>query len=260
MGAVESGPPTIEYPERMDRRMRLGPFPSSRDALKFITYAAAGALLSPFASPWVWLPIVGVGFVVCVWRPEERALDEWAVTYLLWRFRALGEGPLVKPSDDWPVVREGLLRIGRECHVAVVRTGGSPVDYLPPQELARRFELFRELLRSSDGNLSFLATTEPIRSATIHPSVRSVVEVEAPARAGYTELVSLLCRRRLLRRVYFVLGCPEGGSEAIARLEGRVSNLLERLNALELRPVRLKDRGLVEAATRFGWRVHAVPP
>jgi len=260
MVATDSGPPSIEYPERLDRRMRFGPFPSPRDALKFVTYAAAGALLSPFASPWVWLPVVAVGFAVCVWRPEERALDEWVVTFVLWRMRVLGGSPFVKRSGEWPVVREGLVQIGPECHVAVVRTGGSPVDYLPPAELARRFELFRELLRSTDGNLSLLATTEPIRSATVHPADRPVGGVEGPARAGYVELVSLLCRRRLLRRVYFVLGCTEGGSEAIARLEGRVSNLLERLSSLDLRPVRLKDRGLVEAATRLGWRVTAVPP
>jgi hypothetical protein len=76
---------------------------------------------------------------------------------------------------------------------------------------------------------------------------------ELPAASGYSELVTLLCRRRLLRRIYIVLGTPDASSDAIGRLEGRVANLMERLTALGLRPMRLRDRALAEAARRFGW-------
>lgn len=54
---------------------------------------------------------------------------------------------------------------------------------------------------------------------------------------------------------YFVLGTLEADAEAIGRLEGRVANLIERLGALGLRPIRLRDRALEEAAHRFGWPV-----
>jgi len=257
MSATEDGPPIIALPERMDRRMRMGPFPTSRDALKFVTYAATGALLSPFASPWVWIPVVAAGFVIAVWHPEGRALDERAVAFALWKIRALDRRPRMKRYDPRSLVRSGFLQLGPRCHLAVVRTDGTPVNYLPPDELTRRFELFRELLRSTDGNISFLATTVPLRSTSVLPASHPGLDAEAPARSGYAELVSLLCRRRLRRRVYFVLGSNEGGSDAIGRLELRVANLLDRLNSLDLRPTRLRDRALIDAASRFGWRIGA---
>jgi hypothetical protein len=247
------GPPIIGLPERLDRRMRLGPFPSSRDALKFITYAATGALLSAFTSPWVWLPLVLVGFAVSVWRPDGRAVDERLLVFVSWKFRSLGPRGDVTNATFRPLVRQGHLQLSPHRYVAVVRTGGTPIAYLPPDELARRFELYRELIRSMDASYSFLATTSPIRAQAVRPETRSSAGHEAQALVGYSELVSLLCRRRHLRRVYFVLGTLEADADAIGRLEGRVSDLLDRLGSLGLRPTRLRDRALLEAAHRFGW-------
>ena len=253
MGEPGDGPPIVGLPERLDRRMRLGPFPSSRDALKFITYAAAGALLSPFTSPWVWLPVLLVGFAVSVWRPDGRSVDERALAFVSWKFRSMGPGRAVTNATYRPLVRQGLLQLAPHRYVAVVRTGGTPVAYLPPDELARRFELYRELLRSIDSSFLLLATTTPIRSQAVRPGPSLGVRREAQALAGYSELVSLLCHRRHLRRVYFVLGTLEADSDAVGRLEGRVENLIERLGSLGLRPIRLRDRALAEAAHRFGW-------
>ncbi len=253
MGEPEGGPPIIGLPERLDRRMRLGPFPSARDALKFVTYAAAGALLSPFASPWVWIPVVLAGFAVAVWRPDGRAVDERAFAFVSWKLRSVGPRGAVREATCSPLVRQGLLQLASHRYVAVVRTGGTPTAYLPPNELLRRFELYRELLRSLDPSFTYLATTTPIRSQAVRPGVASIVGEEAPAVSGYSELVSLLCRRRFLRRVYFVVGTLEADAGAIGRLEGRVANLVEGLGALGLRPIRLRDRALAEAARRFGW-------
>lgn len=253
MDEPEDGPPIIGLPERLDRRMRLGPFPSSRDALKFVTYAAAGALLSPFTSPWVWLPVVGAGFTVSVWRPDGQAVDERVLAFVSWRVRSVSPRRTAKNAASRPLVRQGLLQLASHRYVAVIRTGGTPVAYLPPDELARRFELYRELLRSIDTGFSFLAATVPIRSQAVRPGTPSGTGPEARALSGYSELVSLLCRRRLLRRVYFVLGTLEADPDAIGRLEGRVANLIERLGAIGLRPSRLRDRALAEAARRFGW-------
>jgi len=251
----EGGPPLISLPERLDRRMRLGPFPSSRDALKFVTYAAAGALLSPFASPWMWLPVVLAGFAVSVWRPDGRAVDEQLLAFAFWKLRSVGGRSAMKSPVPHPLVRQGLLQLASHRYVAVVRTGGSPMAYLPPDELARRFELYRELIRSTDESFSLLSTAVPIRSQAVRPEAGVGEGPEATALSGYSELVLLLCRRRLLRRAYFVLGTLEGDTDAIGRLEGRVANLIERLNSLGLRPIRLRDRALAEAARRFGWPV-----
>ncbi|MGA8604882.1 MAG: hypothetical protein WB788_07480 [Thermoplasmata archaeon] len=255
MADSEAGTLSIGLPERLDRRMRLGPFPSSRDALKFVTYAAAGALLSPFASAWVWLPIVLAGFAVSVWRPDGQSLDERLLALVQWKFRSLAGGKSVKEPMTRPLVRQGLLQLAPHRYVAVVRTGGTPVAYLPPDELVRRFEIYRELIRSTTDSFAFLSTTTPIRSQALRPASQTGDGPEGPARSGYSELVTLLCRRRLLRRVYFVVGTLETGPDAITKLEGRVANLIERLGSLGIRPTRLRDRALVEGGHRFGWPV-----
>lgn len=258
MDEAESGPPVIALPERMDRRMRLGPFPSSRDALKFVAYAAVGALLSPLVSPWLWLPFALGGFAVAVWRPEGRAIDEMALTFVAWRVRSRGPGASVKRFAPRPLVRQGVLRVGSHRHLAILRTAGTPMAYLPPDELARRFELYRDLLRSTDGSFALLASTVPIRAQTVRPVSSGGECADAPAREGYSELVDLLCRRRLLRRVYFVLGSSAEDPDSIGRLEGRVANVLERLSSIGLRPSRLTDRALAEAARRLGWPAEVV--
>ena len=255
MGGLADGPPVIGLPERIDRRMRLGPFPSSRDALKFVIYATAGAMLAPFASPWVWLSLVAVGFAVSVWRPDGRAVDERALIFVAWKLRTLRPTGVDSGMTGNPLVRQGFLQLACHRYAAIICTGGTPVAYLPPDELARRFELYRELLRSVEGSFAWLATTVPIRAKAVCPGAPHDRGVEGTAVSGYTELVTLLCRRRLLRRVYFIVSAHAAAPDALGRLEGRVANLIERLGALGLRPLRLRDRTLAEAGRRFGWPV-----
>jgi len=244
--------PVVRLPERMDRRLRLGPFPSARDAVKFLTYAAAGAVVAPFVSPFVWLPIVGVGFGIAVWHPDGQAIDARALTYVLWKARSLSRGVALTPP--WSAVtRHGVVRLAPSRYAAVVRTGGCPVAYLPPADLARRFELYRDLLRSTEGRIAILTTTAPIRAAPLLPPSLSSTGPDDAARKGYVELVRLLCRRRSLRRIYFALATDSTGPDALAQLEGRVASLTERLAGFGLHPVRLIDRALQEAAFRFEW-------
>ena len=254
MSSGPDGLPVVTVPERIDRRLRLGPFPSAQDAVKFLCYAAVGAAIAQLASLPVGLALAGVGFLGAVWRPEGRAWDERALAFLRWKWRTLGAGPV---SNDPSVsnVRGRFLKLAPSDHVAVIRTGGLPIAYLPPPELARRFELFRDLLRATDGRIGFLATLGSIRTAPFLPSPPAHQGTDGAACAGYAELIELLCRRRFRRRVYFVVGVASAGSEALRSLETEVSSLEERLTALGLRPERLQDRGLTEAARRIGWSV-----
>jgi len=253
MDETASGPPIVGLPERLDRRMRLGPFSSSRDALKFVTYAAAGALLSPFTSPWVCLPIIGTGFVLSVWRPDGQAIDERAAAFVVWRLRSATSTRVWRSMTNYPLARQGVLQISSHHYVAIVRTRGTPIAYLPPDELARRFELYRELLRSIDGSFVVLMATTPIRAQSIRPARCSGDGQECVAFSGYSELVSVLCRRRRIRRVFVVLGTVGADTDTLSRLEGRVSTLVEGLSQLGLRPNRLRDRSLAEAARQLGW-------
>jgi hypothetical protein len=253
MGDLSDGPPVVPLPERFDRRLRLGPFASARDALKFVTYAAVGALLVPFTTPDLWLAVVGVGFAMCVVRPDGQGLDERAVSFVLWRLRsAAGEAAMSRHPAN-PVGHGALLAIRPGRYVAVVRTGGTPIAYLPPTELAHRFELFRNLLRSVDPSLAFTVASVPMRSAPVSPTPVPADRSDQPAAAGYAELVELLCRRRLVRKVYLALASEKVGADGISDLEGRVATLTQHLAGLGLRVVRLRDRGLSDAAHRWGW-------
>ncbi len=253
MGDLPDGPPVVVLPERLDRRLRLGPFASARDALKFVTYAAAGAIVAPFTSPFLWLVFVGGGFAVSVVRSDGEALDERAFAFVCWRIRTLRGGHPVTAGTPRAGARQGIVAITPGRYLAILRTGGTPVTYLPPVELARRFELYRDLLRSSGGGLAFLVTASSMRSGPVLPSATDAASPDQPARAGYSELVDLLCRRRRLRRVYLVLASDRTGPDGISELEARARTLAERLMGLGLRSVRLRDRSLTDALRRWGW-------
>jgi hypothetical protein len=245
--------PWVGLPERVDRRLRLGPFPSARDALKFLCYAAAGALLAPLVNVPIGLAVVAFGFLVATWQPDGQAWDERALAILRWKWRSgRREVPVTARSGN-PLLRHGFVRLSSAQYVAVVRTGGIPMAYLPPAELSRRFEQFRDLLRATDGRFVLLSTLVTIHGSPFFPRAEGATGPDSESRSGYTELVQLLCRRRLGRRVYIAVGSTMAGSEAVARLEGQVSSLIERLTAFGLHAVRLRDRELLEAARRFGW-------
>ena len=247
--------PVVALPERIDRRLRLGPFPSAQDAVKFLCYAATGAAVAQFAYLPVGLALAGIGFLAAVWRPEGRPWDERLLAFLRWRWHTLAGGILLRNARHKVYARSGVLRLAESDPVAVVRTGGVPVAYLPPAELARRFELFRDLLRATDGRIAFLATLGSIRTAPYLPALHGSRGSDSEARSGYSELIELLCRRRFRRRVYLVVGLGSVGSDASTRLETEVATLTDRLTALGLRPERLTNRGLIEAARQIGWSV-----
>jgi hypothetical protein len=253
MADTPDGPPVVELPERFDRRLRLGPFASARDALKFVTYAAVGALLAPFTLPYLWLPVVAAGFVLSVWKPDGQAADERGLDYLAWKMRGRFHGGSLTAPMFPADLRGGFLRIGPGRFVAIVRAEGAPFAYLPPAELGRRFELFRALLRGADTSLSLLVTAEPIQSSAVAPAWEPLGVDERGARTGYGELVGLICRRRSQRRVYVALATTDTGPDAVSRLDQRAEALRGRLAGLGLRPLRLSGRALRDAGRRYGW-------
>lgn len=254
-----AGVPVVELPERVDRRVRLGPFPGARDALKFICYAAGGAVLAPFASPIAWIPVLAVGFALSTWRPDGEAVDVRAARWLLfWLHRWWGRA--VTPRGSLPPVvgTTALLVNGRR--VTVVRTGGTPLAYRPPLDLATLFDRFRDLLRASEGGLVVRSTTVPLREHPVLPRDAVCREAEQAAREGYRELVSVLCRRRRSRRVEISLRGGGSDPEDERRLMERTRSLSEDLASLGLRPIVLRDRALAEALRSFGWTLAGTSP
>jgi hypothetical protein len=258
MEAPDTGPPVVALPEPVDRRVRLGPFPSARDALKFVCYAAVGAVLAPFATPYAWLPVLGIGFAVSVGRVDGEAVDERLARRLVWRLQRWGGGTVTPPPSS-PPLRGSVARLAGGSLVTVVRTGGTPLAYRPPEELGGLFDRFRELLRASEGPLIIRSSTVPLREGSVLPAVTGDSGADHAARTGYRELVSVLCRRRRARRVEIFLGASTPGRDGKARLEDRTRSLVAQLAGLGLRPTSLRDRALADSVRQFGWK-HAGAP
>lgn len=240
--------PVVELPERLDRPLRLGPFPSARAAIKFVGYAAVGAVLVPVVGALAWLPFLGVGTLVALWQPGGAPVDERAVGFVRWAVRRLREADVtVAPTGG----RRTAVRLAAGF-LGVVRVGGIPLAYLPPGDLAARFDTYRELLKTCDGRLVVAATRAPIHPVPFVPAEPSPGGPEAAARAGYRELVEVIVRRRQRRQVYLGVAVDGAGVDAVQRLESQLGSVGERLRTLGLRPVRLRDRALAEAVRRLG--------
>ncbi|HTZ61365.1 MAG TPA: hypothetical protein VMC82_01800 [Thermoplasmata archaeon] len=247
------GPPVAAIPERVDRRLRLGPFSSARDALRFVTYAAVSAAVVPFTGAGLWLVAVATAFAACVVRTDGQALDERAFAYLHWR---LGRDPGVRMVIP-PTLRAGL-RLGFVPAPdgrpgAIVRAGGTPITYLPPSDLARRFDTFRTVLRSFDGDLGLWITTTPMAVALVRLPPPGAPGPDAAARATYAELVEMICRRRRVRQVYLTLVAAGAGRDGRDDLDRRSEGLADRLGECGIAATRLRDGRLFDAARRVGW-------
>jgi hypothetical protein len=248
-------PVVVGLPESLDRRMRLGPFPSARHALKFAAYAAVGGSVAAVLG-FVWtVPFLGVGFLLSVYQNDGRALDEQLGEYVQFRWRT-------RPGSETP----GALTRGRRPDgpyvtsvpghlVAVVSVPGLPIAFLPPADARALFETYRDLLRGLDRGLVVHMGVEPLGERPFLPA-RSRPETGRPeeaARRGYSEMVRLLCRRRYRRRVLVALWEPKGG-EAALRLDRAVERLEEALGRLGLSSLRVRGEALRSAAFQIGWR------
>jgi len=119
------GTPWIPFPERLDRKLRLGPFPSGRDAVKFVAAAAVGAVVSLAIAPWAGVPVVAVGAVVALWRPDGEPVDERVAAVARWTARrSAREGGMSRPASPAPGRTSLLLPDGRSA--ALLRAGGLP--------------------------------------------------------------------------------------------------------------------------------------
>jgi hypothetical protein len=259
MGEGDVGAPVVRLPERIDRAVRMGPFPSARYALKFLCYAAVGSVLAPELGAGVWLGCLAFGFLVSTWRPEGAALDERAVRWFGFVARARrDQGPMSAPGSI-PAPRDTIRRLdGRE--VAILRAEGTPLAYRPPEDLERLFERFRDLLRSSSGSLYFRVGSYPLAAGSVLPPDPAGSPSEAGAARGYREFVEVLCRRRRRRRVDIAVEDGTGGPGASASLADQCRTMGEGLLALGVNASRLRGRALADAGAEFGCSARAGPP
>ena len=226
---TDVAPTVIGLPAALGRRMRLGPFPSARHAMRFLAYAALGVAVAAWVSPLAWVPFVGVGFVLSAVSTDGRTLDEHAGAFVRYYLRG---GPGLAPRPLPRIPRRGGVR---------ARAGGRWLAALRVDGL---------LLRVG---------TEPLSGAAFRPpSDPDRTEPEQAALRGYDEMVRLLCRHRHRRRVELVLWTRAAPAADRTSLEDRVEALSLRLAALGLHPERATGLGLVAALRRAGLTVTEV--
>jgi hypothetical protein len=235
-------PVVVPLPRRLDRRMRLGPFPSARDAMRFAGYAAAGTVALPLGGAVAWLPVLGGAFLLAVYRPDGKGLDDRARDYLRYRVRrhrrtAL-DGRRASPSVD-------CVRLPGPYLAAIVEAGGIPTRFLPPSDARELFDRYRSTLRSLSGGLVVDVGVVPVPASDFRlPAAEPTAPGERAARAGYDEMVRLLVRRRRRRRVLLTVFVPLNGPEAPGRLDAEVAQLTGHLAALGTEPLRLTGPAL----------------
>ena len=249
---ARDGPPVVVMPERLDRRLRLGPFASGRDLVMFLALAAVGAVAGTALSPWLGLAIVVAGAVVTLWRPDGEAIDERVVALARWALRrASGGRAMRRPSPEAGTPgRDATVVLGDGRVAAVLRAGGAPLAYLPPADLARQFERYRELLRGVDGALVLIASRAPIHARSLAPTAPETGD--RPAWEGYRDLVALLARRRSVRSVVVAVVATDAGPNGARQLETAVALVAGRLADLGIRAERLVGRPLADTAWRTG--------
>lgn len=246
----------VPLPQPTGRRLRLGPFPSTREALKFVTYAAVGGVVAGLVNPLAWLPFVGAGFVLATYQPEGRSLDGRAADYVRWRWRCHGGGS----SDYRATVRGPFARTSDGRMLAVLSAGGAPVAFLPAENARRRFDRYRQLLRSLSDRVYLRVGVEPLLEGPFRGRGGASGDPDAGARAGYAELVRAVCRRRFVRRVDVILFAPSGGLSDRSRLESEVVAVRQSLEEMGVTSRRLRGGELARAVHRAGYPTVGVGP
>jgi len=179
------------------RRLRLGPFGSGRDLVKFLCLAIIGATVAAVTSAVVWLPFLAAGALIAFVRVEGQTLDDFALGYCRFQWRSSvgsrrvsGASPPIHPS---PGSSRGAS--------TSVRAGGIPIAYLPPEELQRLFEEWRSILAALDRPIGCRMRGEVFSPLPFLPVSASPHDAERAALQSYRELVHLLLRRRYRRVV-----------------------------------------------------------
>jgi hypothetical protein len=246
------GPLVIPLPEPVDRKARLGPFLSGRDALKFAGISAVGAVVADATTPVAWLPFLGIGLLLGTVRIDGKGPDAHVVDYVRWRARQ-HPPPRRRRSGGAQLPTGAIVRLpGGRC-AAAVRSRGRPVAFLPTGDARGLFEAFTTLIRTQGHGLLFGADVTPVDGRPLLPPKGPVgTEEEGAARRGYRELVDVLAQHCRTRAVTVVTWSDPEETEGLLRLEERVQALTGSLLALGVTAERLEGAALGGAVAGLG--------
>jgi hypothetical protein len=211
------------------RRLRLGPFGSGRDLVKFLCVAAIGATVAAVTSAVVWLPFLAIGALIALVRVEGRSLDDFVLDYCRFQWRStVGVRNLSGRSAE--ASRRGA---SSRRATASVRAGGIPIAYLPPQELQRLFEEWRSILGTFDRPVGCRMRGEVFSPLPFLPSTEHLRAAEKLAADSYRDLVRALLRKRFRRTVDLtVWNDPADKGPAAIGLQAQLDELVGALERL----------------------------
>ena len=211
----------VALPERLGRRMSIGPFEDPRDFLRCLLLVSAGAVPAVLLGAWAWAPFLVAAVVLTLVRSEEDTL--WTrlghrVGFLL-RRRAARDGEAAVPLGAHHTLPGAQGPRG-------VRAGPGPwsVWEHPPSQFSGRSpeELLQEalgLLRplgnaTGEVYLARIPTEWDVRRF-LPPSPNADPE-EVRLRNAYSSLLRLVTEGRFLARLVLVLPCASPGPLAPA--------------------------------------------
>ncbi len=216
----------VALPERLGRRMSIGPFEDPRDFLRCLLLVSAGAVPAVLFGAWAWAPFLLAAVVLTLVRSEEETL--WTrlghrVGFLLRRRAARGGEAAARRGARRPLPEAQRPR----------GVGGGPGPWSvwehPPWHFSGRSS--EELLQEALGLLRPLGNargevylaripTEWDVRRFLPPSPTSPSPTPDPGevrlRNGYASLLRLVTEGRFRARVILVLPCTPPGPLAPA--------------------------------------------
>lgn len=199
----------VHFPERLGRRMSIGPFEQPRDFLRFMVFASVGALVSLGVGLLWGLPIIASGALLTMVRRDEEPL----LSHLLRRVAYCFSSSRAPPS------------LGHLTHFGWKDTWGRewrfyehtpyPIYGKSPEELLDTSMGVAKLLASTAGETLFFRETVPW---DMGPYLPKIGRNETPAMIGYVALLAVASRGRYRSRL--ILGVPvsKGRTGSLATL------------------------------------------
>ena len=243
-------PSSIPMHRLAHRRLRLGPFGSGRDLVKFLCIATVGATVAAVSSPLLWLPFLAVGGMIAFIRVEGQTLDDFALGYCRFQWRSSVESHRDASGETFPWPPASSPETPRS-----IRAGGIPIAYLPPQDLQHLFEGWRSALASLSQPVSCRMTGEHFSPLPFLPYPSKLPSVERGVRDSYRELVRYLLRQRYRRVVELSVWneTSERGPNAVA-VRTQVEELIGLLERLGIPSLQTAPEGRETGAPRGAFR------
>lgn len=231
------------------RRLRLGPFGSGRDLVKFLGLATVGAMLAAFSSLVVWVAFLGAGAMVAFVRVRNQTLDDVAVDYCRFRWRSSGRSRRTRSAL---VARRGVPDRPSRAP-ARVRAGGIPTAYLPAAELERLFGEWRSTLGTLGRPVGLRVRGESFSPLAYLPAVLDTGDRERVALDSYRRMVRMMLRHRYHRVVELSVGGASAESgESAAAADAAVEELVGALRRLGIPALRAPIAGRPERPSAGG--------